>query len=176
MAFYDDIYEIAADNYGLITSAQAKEMGISDKEMSRLASDGRLRRIGHGLYKIKHYAPTPDDPYAEAVALAGKDAYLWGESVIALHGLAPTNPSYIYVATPSRIRKTLPSGIRVMPRDKTKKITQYEGIPSQSIPDAILCTRGRMMTERLETAAIEARRKGLITQKEEAALLKELEK
>jgi hypothetical protein len=176
MSFYDDIYEIAADNYGLITSAQAKEMGISDKEMSRLANDGRLRRIGHGLYKIKHYTPSPNDPYAEVVALVGKDAYLWGESVIAMHELAPTNPSYIYVATPARVRKTLPSGIRIMPHDKTRRITQNEGIPSQSIPDAILSVRGRMMTERLEAAVVEARRKGLITQKEEAALLEELEK
>jgi predicted transcriptional regulator of viral defense system len=176
MTFYDDIYEVAADNYGLITSAQAKEMGISDKEMSRLASDGRLRRIGHGLYKIKHYIPSPNDPYAEAVALVGKNAYLWGESVIAMQELAPTNPTYICIATPSRVRKTLSSGIRVMPHDKTKKITHYEGIPSQSIPDAILSARGKMMTERLEAAAIEARRNGLITEKEKLALLKELGK
>jgi predicted transcriptional regulator of viral defense system len=176
MAFYDDIYEIAADNYGMITSGQAKEMGISDKEMSRLASDGRLQRIGHGLYIIKHYVPTPNDPYARTVALVGKDAYLWGESVIAMHELAPTNPSYIYVGTPFRVRKNLPSGVRIMPHDKAKKITQYEGIPSQSIPDAILSARGRMMTERLEAAAIEARRQGYITEIEEQDLLEELKR
>jgi predicted transcriptional regulator of viral defense system len=176
MAFYDEIYEVAADNYGIITSAQAKEMGISNKEMSRLASDGRLQRIGHGVYTIKHYVPTQNDPYARMVALVGKDAYLWGESVIAMHELAPTNPSYVCVGTPFRIRKTLPSGIRIMPHDKSKKITQYEGIPSQNIPDAILSARGRMMTERLEAAAIEARQQGYITEKEEQSLLKELKK
>jgi predicted transcriptional regulator of viral defense system len=176
MSFYDDIYEVAADNYGLIASAQAKEMGISDKEMSRLASDGRLRRIGQGLYKIKHYTPTPLDPYAEAVARVGKGAYLWGESVIAMHELASTNPSFLYIATPSRVRKTLSSGIRIMPHNKKDEITQYEGIPSQSIPDAIRSVRARMMLERLEAAVIEARRKGLITKNEERVLLKELKK
>lgn len=176
MAYYDDIYEVAADNYGIITSAQAKEMGISDKEMSRLASDGRLQRIGHGIYVIKHYVPTSNDPYARTVALVGKDAYLWGESVIAMHGLAPTNPSCIYIGAPARVRKTLPSGVRIMPHDKTKRITQYEGIPSQSIPDAILSARGRMMTERLEAAVIEARRQGYITETEKQDLIEELKK
>jgi len=82
--------------------------------MSRLASDGRLQRLGHGLYRIKHYSPTLNDPYAEAVALVGADAYLFGKSVIAMHRLAPTNPARITVATPRRIRKTLPTTIQVI--------------------------------------------------------------
>jgi predicted transcriptional regulator of viral defense system len=176
MTFYDEIYEVAADNYGIITSAQAKNLGISDKEMSRMAHDGRLRRLGHGVYKVKHHTPTPFDPYAEAVMRVGPGACLFGETVIAMHGLAPTNPAYVYIATPSRIRKTLPSYIRIIHQDNSQKTTQYEGIPSQAIPDAILSSRGRIMTERLEAATLEARRKGLITKREEETLLLELGK
>lgn len=176
MSFYDDIYELAADNYGLITSVQAKKMGISDKEMSRLAHDGRLRRLGRGVYKIKHYAPTPLDPYAEAVVQVGQDAYLFGESVIALHELAPTNPAYVCIATSSRIRKSLPPYIRVIRQSGKNSIVQYEGIPSQSIHDAIISSKGKMMRERLEAATLEARRKGLISEKEKDTLLLELDK
>ena len=64
MTIYDDIYEIAADNYGLVTSAEAKGAGASDKELSRIAKDGRLTRIGYGVYRIKHWVPTELDPYA----------------------------------------------------------------------------------------------------------------
>ncbi|MCL2438849.1 MAG: hypothetical protein FWC99_07255 [Coriobacteriia bacterium] len=174
MALYDEIYEIAADNYGLITSREAKMVGASDKEMSRLTGDGRLTRLGYGVYRIKHYTPTPHDPYAEAVALVGPKAYLFGESVIAMHGLAPTNPARITVATPVRTRKTLPSSIKVIHRKDKDVHAQYEGIPSQSIADAIRTARNTMMVDRLKDATENARREGLITGLEETALLKEL--
>ena len=176
MALYDDIYEIAADNYGLITSGEARTIGVSDKEMSRLASDGRLMRLGHGLYRIKHYSPTPNDPYAEAVALVGPDAYLFGESVIAMHRLAPTNPARITVATPRRVRKKLSSSIRIVQRKEKDSPTQYEGISSQSIPDAILASRGTIMIDRLKDAVRNARRNGLIMEDEKEILLEKLSK
>ena len=174
MTFYDEIYEFASDSYGLITSEQAKSMGISDKEMSRLTKDGRLRRLGRGVYRIKHYTPTPNDPYAEAITLVGSDAYLFGESVIAMHGLAPTNPARVFVATINRVRKTLPSTIRIIYRKAKDTITFYDGIPSQTIPDAILSCRKTMMTDRLVDATKNAKINGLITRIEEGNLLKEL--
>ncbi|MCL2606485.1 MAG: type IV toxin-antitoxin system AbiEi family antitoxin domain-containing protein [Coriobacteriia bacterium] len=174
MAYYDDIYEHAADNYGLITSAQAKDMGIPNIELVKLAHRGRLIRVGQGIYKLARHIPVPHDPYAEAVALVGADAYLFGESVIAMHRLAPTNPARIKVATPRRVRKNLPSSIWVIYRKEKDSPTQYEGIPSQSIADAIRAARKTMMPDRLEDAARNARREGLIAKAEEVSLLKEL--
>ena len=84
MTHYEQLYSIAADNYGIVTSAQAKGMGISDKEMSAIAARGRIRRLGRGVYKIVDYIPVENDPYAEAVALVGDGAYLYGESVLGL--------------------------------------------------------------------------------------------
>ena len=174
MTIYDDIYEIAADNYGLVTSAEAKEVGASDKELSRIAKDGRLTRIGYGVYRIKHWVPTGLDPYAEAVALVGQGAYLFGESVIAMHALAPTNPARIHVATPNRVRRSLPASVKVVRRPDCGDTTEYEGIPSQTIPAAIRSCEGTMMTERLIDAAHRAKELGLIRAEEEAALLEEL--
>ena len=173
MALYDDIYEVAANNYGLITSFEAKKMGISYKELSRLAADGRLTRLGYGVYRIKHHVPTPHDIFAEAVALVGPGAYLFGGSVIALHGLAPTNPARITVATPFRVRKALPSPIKVIHSKNVSNVTHYEGIPSQNIVEAIRASRNTIMTERLEDAVKNARINGLITEIEEATLLEE---
>lgn len=174
MTYYDDIYEIAVDNYGLITSAEAKEVGVSDQDMSMLAKRGRLEKRGHGVYKLTRYVPTPYDAYAEAVILVGPRAYLYGESVIAMLGLAPTNPSRVFVATPARIRKHLPEYI-VLIKDNGK-VTHYEGIASQSTYDAIRACRKTMMPERLEDATREAERQGYITNKQAVELLKELER
>lgn len=171
MAIYDRIYDIAADNYGLVTSSEAKEVGASDKELSRLASDGRLVRLGRGLYRIKHHVSEPFDQYAEAVALAGPGAYLFGESVISMLGLAPTNPKRMTVATTRRVRRRLPSWLKVNRREPGDTITAYEGIPSQSAQEAIASCKGKMMADRLIEAAKEARERGYLTDAEERDLL-----
>jgi hypothetical protein len=173
MTYYEDIYETAVDNYGLITSAEAKELGVSDQDMSMLTKRGRLIKRGHGVYKLARYVPTPYDAYAEAVVLVGVEAYLYGESVIAMLELAPTNPSRVFVATPSRVRKQLPDYIRLIKANDS--VVQYEGIPSQSAYDAIRACQKTMMPERLEDATREAERQGYISNKQAAALFKELE-
>jgi predicted transcriptional regulator of viral defense system len=138
MTHYQQLFDIAADNYGIVTSSQAKREGISDKEMSAIASRGRIRRLRRGVYKIVDYIPVENDPYAEAVALVGTDAYLYGESVLAMLRLAPTNPMRIIVATPKRVRKRLPKHIRVEPAPPGVVPTEYDGIPSEPVADAIL--------------------------------------
>lgn len=174
MTKFNDIYELAADNYGLITSAQAREIGVANNELVQYAKRGKIERIGQGLYRLAHYVPTPYDSYAEAVALIGPEAFLYGESVIAMHELAPTNPTYIHVATPKRVRRKLPAYVRVVQRSEEGGKTAYEGIPSQSIADAIRSCRGRMMDDRLRDATLVARAKGYLTRAEEQELLEEL--
>lgn len=174
MTHYQQLFEMAADNYGIVTSAEAKRAGISDKEMSAIAARGRIRRLGRGVYKIADYIPVENDPYAEAVALVGPGAYLAGESVLAMLGLAPTNPTRITVATPRRVRRSLPRHIRVEPAPAGVEPAAYDGIPSEPVADSIRSCEGRMMPDRLQGAAREARRQGYITEEDERALLDEL--
>jgi len=174
MSYYDDIYEYAADNYGLITSADARRIGIPNVELVKLAHRGRLLRIGQGVYRAKHYIPTPLDKYAEAVALAGKDTYIFGESVLAMHNLAFVNPAAITVATMARKRRKLPHGIVIITRQNMEQIIHYEGIPSQSVFDAIITCRTSVMSDRLKEAVGEAFRKGLISEEEAINTRKEI--
>ena len=59
------------------------------------------------------YAPAPNglDAYADSVAIVGEGAYLYGESVLALCGLCPVDPSRIFVATDRRVRKNPVPGL-----------------------------------------------------------------
>lgn len=165
MSHFDDIYEVAADNYGLVTSAQARNIGVTKAELSRWVANGRLERRGRGVYKLVKYIPTDLDPYAEAIALVGDGSFLMGETVLAMHGLALVNPRRFSVGTPTRIRKSIPDWIApVTVKDKTT--TQYEGIPSQTVAEAILDCRGSVMSERLQSAAAVAREQGIITKEE----------
>lgn len=167
MSKYEDIYEVAADNYGLVTRNEAVAIGVSDKELSRLTSDGKLTRIGHGVYRVKHHVPSPFDPYAESVAVVGPDAYLYGESVLAMFSLCPTNPTKMFVATPKRVRRKLPEEMKITQRKGTADVTRYEGISSQEVGAAIRSCIGKIMPDRLHAAIQEALRQGLL-KKEEA--------
>lgn len=161
MAHFDDIYEIASDNFGLVTAADARNLGITKTEIKRWMDSGRLVRRGHGLYKLVRYTPTEYDRYAEAVALVGPEAYLYGESVLAMHNLALVNPAKITVATKKRVRRKLPEWVKVL-HVKDAKNTAYEGIPSQSVADAIRECEHAVMDSRLLDAVEEAKREGLI--------------
>ena len=174
MKHFDEVYEIAADNYGLITAAQAKEAGIVGAELHRYVAAGWLRKLGHGLYKITRYIPTEYDAYAEAVMQVGEGAYLYGEAVLAMHGLALVSPAKITVATSKRKRKRLPGWIDVVTPKEPVEPASDMGIPSQSVAAAIRTCKGRIMPERLLNAVEDAQSKGLLTLREYDELKGEL--
>jgi len=175
MAYYNVIYDHAADNYGLFTSSDARELDIPVVELGKLAHRGRLHRLGYGVYRIEHYIPTPLDKYADAVALVGDGARLYGESVLAFHDLTPTNPSTITVATPKYVRKKLPPYIVTIQNETEEPAVLYEGIPSQGVVEAIRACKPIIMPERLVAATVEARKQGLISKQEEQLLLEEIQ-
>ena len=88
MAKIDLIYE-AVDDFGLITSAEAADLGMSRAEMVQQEKLGKLVRVARGVYRMPIWPSQPQAPYAIAVKAAGEDAFLYGESVVALLGLGP---------------------------------------------------------------------------------------
>ena len=57
-----ELADIAAEQWGLITTAQAEAAGSSRKAVGRLARAGQLERLAHGVYRL---AGTPADPHDE---------------------------------------------------------------------------------------------------------------
>lgn len=163
MKYYDVIFDAAVGNFGLVTSSEARELGIPGIELVKLAARGRLRRLGYGVYKLVQYAPAPDglDAYADVLAIVGREAYLYGPSVLALLKLCPTNPGKIYAGTPRRCRKRLGGGVVLYDNTPCRKLEWYEGIPAQSADVAIRSSVGNVMPERLAEAVTESVRRGL---------------
>ena len=173
---YDSIYSISTENHGLVTSAAAKEVGAKDKDLARWVKIGRMIKIGHGVYRTLQYPFSEDDVYANAVACAGAKAYLFGESVIGLLRLAPTNPKIIHIAVPVRSRRQLPASckVHIQPAGYTPAIR--DGIPIQKPADAIRSCLGVMMPERLESATDEAYRTGLLFKTDYQQLMEEIKR
>ena len=68
MSYYEQIYDEAIGNNGLITTRQAAELGIPAVELVKLCHRGKLTRIGHGAYRIDKYFPQETDSFAAAIA------------------------------------------------------------------------------------------------------------
>ena len=171
---FESIYSLSTENHGIVFSADAKRLGARDKDLSRWVKIGRLIKIGHGVYRTTHYPFSNDDSYAIAVACAGKNAYLCGESVLGLLNLAPTNPGVFHVAVPRKIHRELPDSCKVEVHPRGYEPVVRDGIPMQRPEDAIRSCIGLLMPERLLQAADEAHRQGLITRQAKDSLEKEI--
>ena len=172
--YRDVIRELALDNYGYVTTKDAADAGVPAVELPKLAARGGLENIAYGLYRVTDVPTTPFDQFAEALLRVGDGAFLHGESVLALLGLADVNPRRITVAVPRRARPQLPSFIELTRVNGTPATTTYQGITAQPVADALVECRGQIETERLLDAARQARATGLLTTAEWDRVRKEL--
>ena len=173
MSNFDRVYETGADRYGIVTTEDAAELGIHRKQLLAWEKIGRLERCGRGVYRLEHHVPTPYDHYAEAVALVGRGAIVYGDAVLSMHGLALVDPPWIRIAVGRRVRRNLPEWIRLVDKPAGTKEELFEGSPCQTVADAIRACRGKVMAERLAEAVEEAARRGLIGLRDHEELRRE---
>jgi len=157
--------EIALDQYGYVTTADAIALGIPPIELRKLAHRGGLSNISRGLYRFDDIAPTNLDHFQEAVLWVGKgDAHLAGSAVLALHQLAQVNPAALTVNTAHRVRRRPRADIVITHEPiAADDITTYFGIRSTTVARALRNCLTTVMRERLHIAITEARTEGLIT-------------
>lgn len=170
----DLLRQLAYDNHGYVTTADAADVGVPAVELPKIAARGGLHHVGYGLYRVTDIPPTEDDQFAEATLRAGADAHLHGEAVLALLGLADVNPRRITVGTPRRVRRAVPDYVKLVKVPADTKVTRYRGIRAQQVGDALLDCKGRVPTPRLRDAAAKARAQGLLTTTEWNRLRKDL--
>ncbi|MDR0284134.1 MAG: type IV toxin-antitoxin system AbiEi family antitoxin domain-containing protein, partial [Propionibacteriaceae bacterium] len=107
--------DITAWQWGLVTTAQAARVGVTSLDMSRLARDGHLERVGHGVYRA---AAAPSDPREglkaawislnpgstaeERIRLRPYDAVVAGAAASWLLGIGDLVPEPYEFVTPAR--------------------------------------------------------------------------
>lgn len=174
MKHFERVYWAAAKSHGIIAASEAAELGVTPSELNRFCKDGRLERRWRGVYLLTHYVPTPATRYAEAVALVGKGAYLYGSAVLGLHGLLHVAPSTLQVATSARIRRSLPEWVLISKTPPTGACVEYDGIPCQPVADAIVACASELTADEVRVAVDEARRRRLVSDAQRGAILQGL--
>lgn len=100
----EKLREIALDQHGLITSAQADEAGVSRPSLSYLVRHGRIERLERGIYRIPQVIVTENDAYQQALLWAGDAAFLSHDTALAAWDICDINPTVIHVTVPKKKR------------------------------------------------------------------------
>jgi len=141
LTYLERLREIAFDQHGFVTAAQAVDEGIPKTELPRLAARGRVERIMHGIYRIPQTPATPYDNLALAVLWAGaEEACLSHETALAAWAVSDVNPERIHltVARDRRLRRSGGERYVVHRRDlDPDQRTWWEGIPITDLPTTI---------------------------------------
>lgn len=173
MTYRNDLWQIAADRHGIVTTTQAQDWGVPAVELRKLAARGALTRVGRGVYRhngIPHDAMTH---LAATLASVGPDAFLEGDTVLAMFDLALVNPPKIHVGTPRRHRGAVPlhTVVTTRPRLAPEDLTEYEGLRSVTIRRALLDAVPIILSDRMQNAVVEAQRRELITELEATEII-----
>lgn len=142
--------EVTAYQWGMVTSAQASMHGITRLDLSRLAADGQLERVAHGVYKDAGAPAGPHDDLQAAwlstdpktmgearIKDAANGVVVAGESAANLHGIGDFRALRHDFVSPAR-RQSQRSAIRYRQRTlDPRDVTLVEGLPVMTMERAI---------------------------------------
>lgn len=173
MTYRQDLWEIAANNHGIVTTRQADDAGVPAVEVRKLAARGGLERVGHGAYR---HTGVPTDEWTElaaALASIGDDAFIEGDTVLAMFDLALVNPPKIHVGTPRRRRSDPPphTVVTVRPHVSEDDLTTYQGLRCVTVRRALLDGIPHLIGERVIDAVEDAKRRDLIDELEATEII-----
>jgi len=138
---FDIVLELAMDQYGYITTDDARARGIDPHNLRNLAHRGDAERIAHGLYRLNAVPHTGHEQLMEATLWPRGHGVISHDTALDLWDLCDVNPAKVHVTVPhpTRIRRHIPPAFVVHRRhlDSTD-ITRLEGIPVVTVRRAIL--------------------------------------
>jgi hypothetical protein len=142
---------LGSSQWGLVTTAQAYEAGVSKMHLSRLADHGTLQRVRHGVYALPSAGAGPLQGLRAAWLATGSRpsgdqplAVASGESAAAVHGLGDLLPSRYEFTTAVRRQTTQPD-TRYRKRNlPDEDITEVNGLPVTTVARTVgdLATEG----------------------------------
>jgi predicted transcriptional regulator of viral defense system len=145
---------IAERRWGLVTTAQAEDAGVSRKQLARMASAGAIERVAQGVYRMAGAPPQDHEAiYATWLALGGATAsrtetgvapvVAAGVTAAVVLGIGDFLPDRFDFIVPARKGTRLP-GVRL----RVRRLTRDEVIPVGGLP---ALTAERAIADLIET-------------------------
>jgi len=176
----DVLREIALDQNGYVTTAEALDRGITHADLSKMVARGRLSREGHGVYRVPQVPVTEFDQYRLALLWSGVEgAVLSHDTALQTWEIADINPSRIHFTVPRarRLRRAGGDGYVVHYEDLSPgQITWWQEMPVTDVPTTIVqCIGSGVPTYLLRQAIDRAGRAGQFDTERQIELSRALE-
>jgi very-short-patch-repair endonuclease len=159
------VAEVAAAQYGVVSFAQLRAVGLGRGAVEKAVRGERLIRLHTGVYAVGHRVLRVEGHRLAAVLACGDGAVLSHRSAAGHWGLLPTARTLVDVTTP-RTRRRVP-GIDVH-RSRSldaKDATTHERIPITTIARTLLDLAATVPENGLERALAQAERRQLYDQR-----------
>jgi predicted transcriptional regulator of viral defense system len=163
------LFEVASEQGGYFTAAQAQTCGYSRALLAHHAKSGRFTRVRQGLYRFREYPSSPrEDVIAAWLANGRETAVVSHESALDILGLSDVVPEVVHLTVPRSRRYRTPS-IGVTVHTTTRRIGKSdvvvrEGIrvtgPARSIVDS---AEAGIAPEQITAAVGQALDRGITT-------------
>ncbi len=176
---YDAVHELALDQHGVFTTAQARELGVHPKSVAAMARRGRLSRLSFGVYRDLGAPVTHWTEYMSASFWPqGVIGVLSHQTALSIMELSDVSPARIHLTIPSgyRTRRARPPVLILHRADLPQEdIGSVDGVPVTRAARAIRdCARDHLGPALLRQAIDDGFRLGWLSEKEAEALRSEL--
>jgi very-short-patch-repair endonuclease len=150
LAAGERIAALAGRQYGVVSRVQLRDLGLSDRAISRRLADGRLLHMHHGVYAVGHSVLTVRGRWMSAVLAGGPGAVLSHASAAAFWELRRSSAVLIDVTT-RRTGRARP-GLRIhRPRTlRPDETTTKDAIPVTTPARTILDLAASLQAAHLE--------------------------
>lgn len=169
------LYEVAQAQSGYFTTGQAAAAGYSPQLLRKYIGNGKVVRARRGIYRLVHFPGSEHEDLVVAWLWAEQAGVFSHETALALHDLSDVLPTKIHMTIPvswRRRRLRVPAGLVLHYADVTDiERTGYSAVsittPRRTLQD---CIEAHISPDLMRQAVLQARRRGLISEKDSAEL------
>lgn len=173
------IYDLAAEQNGYVTAAQARRAGISVQSIHNMAARGTLEHVSHGVYRLVQFPGSAMDPYVEACLWPSPvQGVISHETALSIYGMSDANPARIHLSVPRtwRQRRNIPKRLVLHRVDlDANDVNIHEGVrlttPERTIRD---CHAAHLGPALIRQAILDGRRAGYLRVRQAQRLEREL--
>ena len=111
---WDRLFEVASEQAGYVTNAQAAEAGYSLPLLQFYVHKGRLERVQRGILRLVHYPPGDNEDLVPLWLWSEQEGVFSHETALMLHSLSDALPAKRHMTVPtgwSKRRLRLPKGL-----------------------------------------------------------------
>jgi predicted transcriptional regulator of viral defense system len=175
-----ELTETAADQFGLVTLQDARDVGYDPNTVAKLAERGQLERVSRGVYRVPFLAGGEMAAYmAAALWPQGPRGVLTHETALDLWDVSDVNSTKLHITVPKnhRPQRGVPKGYAIHREDlDPADVSAIAGVSVVRLARAIRQAAAEHVgRDLLEQATRHGRERGLLSAAEHEQLVRDLD-